>query len=207
VNEGSQFFFTASFEESRAQEQEQPLQTPPADLEGLSVLVIDDNAANRMILREMLSRWGARVTEAEDGPRGLSKLENAHKSSKPYRLVLLDRLMPDMDGYEVVERIRSTPTISGVTIMMLTSDNQSGDIARARELGIEHYLVKPVKLSELMEVIRAAMGEKRPPVEALPSAAKPPMKEDRRALRILLVDDSEDNRFLVQAFLKKTPTG
>ena len=100
-----------------------------------TVLIIDDNATNRLILSEMLSRWGAVVTAAEGGQQGMTELLRAESAGSPYALVLLDRRMPGVDGFEVAEAIHRHPTMAGTTILMLTSENRAGDIARGRTLG------------------------------------------------------------------------
>ena len=131
-------------------------------LADLKTLIIDDNDTNRLILSEMLSRWGAVVTEAEGGQQGLTELLRAEEAGSPYTLVLLDRRMPGVDGFEVAEAIHRHPTMAGTTILMLTSENRAGDIARGRTLGVAAYLVKPIKQAELLETIQEARGGDTP---------------------------------------------
>ena len=122
---GSRFHFTL------------PVGTPPAfpatappreagELRGLSVLVVDDNATNRRILHEVLTNWGMRPTGVDGGKAALRALEAARAEGDPFPLVLLDYQMPDMDGFEVAERIKQHPDLAGVTIMMLSSLGQRG---------------------------------------------------------------------------------
>jgi CheY-like chemotaxis protein len=178
---------------------------PVRDIRGLRTLVVDDNETNRLILREMLVRWGARVSEAEDGPEGLAELDRGSASGDPYGLVILDKHMPGMDGFEVAARIRDNPRIGRITVMMLVSFDREGDIARAKELGVSRYLVKPVKRSDLKEAIISALRNvEAPETPLVQSAAAPPVSSDH-PFRILLVDDSVDNRFLIQAYLKHHP--
>src|SRR5580765_4757426 len=200
VGAGSTFYFTARF----AVGSKPPLRVLSGltDLKGLKTLVIDDNTTNRLILREMLSRWGAVVTEAEGGEQGLSELLRAQQTAVPYALVLLDCRMPVVDGFQVAEQIHRHPTMAGTTILMLTSDNRAGDFARSRDLGVAAYLVKPVKRPELLEAIQQA----RAGATALPEPAAPGgVLEDARGLRILLAEDSLDNVLLIQSYLK--PSG
>ena len=203
VGQGSTFSFTAKF---RVQE-EPKVRTlvPPAELQEVKALVVDDSATNRMILKEILTGWGMRAAEVPTGMEGLAELMRAQESGDPYRLVLLDCRMPDMDGFQVAERLRAIPNLAGITIMMLTSDSRTDDKTRSQKLGMAGYLVKPVKRAELFEAIAAAMGKSplfapAPALDAAPAPAK-----DQRALRILLAEDSQDNRLLVQSYLKHTP--
>ena len=97
--------------------------------------------------------------EADSGAEGLRKLEESLASGRPYRLVVLDQLMPEMDGIEVVRRIRAHAELKDAAIMMLTSAHQSSIAAKCRDLGVGTYLVKPVKPSDLLAAIRKVLGK------------------------------------------------
>ncbi len=200
MGEGSTFSFTVKLGVQRTLKNVRPL--TEADIKGLNALVVDDNATNRMILSGLLSRWGARVTEAVDGAGCLEELKRAKGAGIPYGLLLLDCLMPGMDGFQVAEHIKNDTSLAGVTVMMLTSGNYAEPAARARRLGIARCLIKPIKQSELKEAIRHALGEAK--AAHAQSAAKR-QADGMPPLNILLVDDSPDNRLLVRAYFKKTP--
>ncbi len=197
---GSSFYFSCRFDPAHSSEQ--PLDTP-ADLNGLRVLVVDDCAANRLVLRETLASWGASVTEVDSGKDGLEQMQKAKTAQHPFELVLLDCRMPEMDGFEVTRKIQQNGAYAGTTVMMLTSDNRSGDITRARQLGLAAYMVKPIKRNDLLQAMNSALHPVQP--EDLPTEQQPESNPESRALKILLVDDSEDNRLLVTSFLKKLP--
>ena len=199
IGTGSTFYFTARF----AVGSKPPLRVPSGlmDLKDVKTLVIDDNTTNRLILREMLSRWGATVTEAEGGEQGLTELLRAQEAAVPYALVLLDCRMPVVDGFQVAEQIHRHPAMAGTTILMLTSDNRAGDFARSRDLGVAAHLVKPVKRPELLEAIQQARAGAALPEPAAPGG----VLEDALGLRILLAEDSLDNVLLIQSYLK--PSG
>jgi len=114
--------------------------------------------------------------------------------------------MPGMNGCEVATDIKQDASLDGTTLLMLTSDIRGGDLSAIRKLGVEGYLVKPVKRGELRDTINLALSHAaaagQPEAQA---PARPPLQEEQRPLRILLVDDSADNRLLVQAYLKATP--
>jgi len=194
---GSTFYFTARFSVGN----KPPLRVPSGlmDLKDVKTMVIDDNTTNRLILREMLSHWGAVVTEAEGGEQGLSELLRAQQAAVPYALVLLDCRMPAVDGFQVAKEIHQNPTMAGTTILMLTSDNRAGDFARSRDLGVAAYLVKPVKRAELLEAIQEARAGAAALVEP---AAPGGVREVAQGLRILLAEDSLDNVLLIQSYLK-----
>jgi signal transduction histidine kinase/CheY-like chemotaxis protein/HPt (histidine-containing phosphotransfer) domain-containing protein len=155
-----------------------------AEWNGMPALVIDDNATQRLALREMLSQWGFSVTEVESGRAGLRELERA---SPPFRLVLLDKLMPDMDGCVVAEQIKAAHLSPASIVVMLPSDHLHDDIARCRELGIAAHVTKPVKRSELFNAVSTVLGYasgETKKTERLTPAVQGPCR------RILLAEDN-----------------
>ena len=206
VGKGSTFFFTARFDLPQ-----QPAKAAPrsagVDLRGVPVLVVDDNATNRLILRELLSRAGAAVTEAANGEQALIEFGRAREAGRPYQLLLLDCVMPGMDGYEVAQRVRAEAAGSNLIILMLTSDNLTPKLARLRELGLDAYLVKPIRRAELFDAIASAIGKTAAHELQTRQAARQPTQIEGQVLpfvRILLADDSLDNRCLIEAYLAKT---
>ena len=176
----------------------------PASLEGLAVLVVDDNFTNRRILEEMLTAWRLKPVLAESARKAMSSLEKALDAGVPFPLVLVDANMPEMDGFALVEQIRRNPGLAGAIIMMLTSASQSGDAARCRELGVARYLIKPIGQSELLDAILQAVGSKP---QAVAPLSRPgihlPLRERRRGFRILLAEDNLVNQMLAVRLLEK----
>jgi CheY-like chemotaxis protein len=113
--------------------------------------------------------------------------------------------MPGLDGFGVADSISRNAELSGLTVMMLTSDNRSSDVARARELGFSDYLVKPVKKMDLEKAIRIALAQEAFPVRKAVQQEDELAHSEYPPLHILVVEDTEDNRLLVGAFLKKMP--
>jgi CheY-like chemotaxis protein len=213
LGRGSVFHFTANFQvpTDRAVERRAAV---TVILTGVRVLVVDDNFTIRLILREMLSSRGAEVDEAEDGPAALEHFERAMTSGIPYKLMLLDCRMPGMDGFEVAKRVKARAE-TGLTVLMLSSDDLKVELSRARELGLDAYLVKPVRRTDLFEAIRIAMASHTTHAGAgvveLEQAKALALTPDTAAktqpdlpLNILLADDSKDNRLLIHAYLKDT---
>ncbi len=178
-----------------------------ADLHNLKTLVVDDNATNRMILREILTGWHAQVTEAVSGAAALAEMTRAQDAAAPYQLVLLDRRMPDMDGVQVATALHARPWQSEMAILLLTSDERALGVAQTRALGITDSLRKPIKRADLLRAIHAALGTPLPVAEPVSAGSAVAVTAARRDLRILLVDDSEQNRAVVQTFLKAMPYG
>jgi PAS domain S-box-containing protein len=172
-------------------------------LRGLPVLVVDDNAANRRILQEMLLAWQMNPELTESGPEALSILERATTEGTPFSLILLDAQMPGMDGFSVVERIKQDARLAKSVVIMLTSGGFRGDAARCRELGIKGYLTKPIKRSDLLEAIKAVLGSQTAAGASPSVVTVHSLRESRGRLRILLAEDNRVNQALAVRLLEK----
>jgi CheY-like chemotaxis protein len=204
VGAGTTISFTACFGVQKDRKIEKTT-IEKVSIKDMKVLIIDDNATNRMILREMLNGFGASATEAEDGPGGLEALEQGIAIKKPFALVLLDYQMPDMDGFEVAERIRKNNLLNNVPVILLTSLLMMGEQAKARQLGISAVLRKPVKRAELKETIDMAMGRPGHKGEGEQSSISPAPSDEKESMNILIAEDNQDNRLLLLSYLKNTP--
>jgi len=149
---GSTFSFTVTFEKRPVY----VAQPTPADLAGRRALVVDDNQANRVILEKQLSSWGVRTASAADGEQALELLRSA--AGDPYDLAVLDMQMPGMDGIQLARRIKAEPGISETRLVLLTSMGRRGDGEEASQAGIEAYLTKPTRQSDLYDALVAVMG-------------------------------------------------
>ena len=185
---GSTFHFTAWFEGQQPGMENLPSRW--RTLTDLPVLIVDDNATNRRILEEVFTNWRMRPIAVEGGVAALATLEKSVCTDQPFAVVLLDGHMPDMDGFALAERISKDRRYAGTKLVMLTSAGQPEDVVRCRKLGISAYLTKPIKQSELFDVIVSAIGQ---PVEERVSAPKR-RKRSRPALRKLQVLVAEDNQ-------------
>ncbi len=202
-SQGSTFSFTAQF--TIQAEPKGHSEKGALDMKGVRVLVVDDNETNRMILRNSLSKLGAIITEADDGEHGFAEFKRAIGTAAPYQLALIDRRMPGMDGFELAQHIKETMgNIKNTAVMMLTSDNRSGDLALCKELDIAFYLVKPVKKQELLDAIATIMGRQiAPPPSKIPDIRQVDFSSIR-SFNLLLVEDSADNRLIIQSYFKRT---
>jgi len=180
--------------------------TAPLDLarlRGLSVLVVDDNATNRRILQDMLRRWEAAPVLVESGRDALAALHSATSSGEPFQLVLLDNMMPEMDGFMLAEEIARQPGLAGSTLMMLSSADRRENIARCRDLGVKAYLTKPIKRSELQAVMLALLGGSSGQELHASIAVRCSIAEGTSCLRVLLAEDNTVNQKLAVKLLEK----
>jgi CheY-like chemotaxis protein len=205
LGKGSVFHFTARFgkQDGTSSQEAAARERESVNLIDLPVLVVDDNATNRRILEEILTKWAMRPTSVDSGPLALDVLHKARVAGEPYALVLLDVHMPGMDGFEVAQRIKQTHNLSGATVMMLTSATRPGDIHRCKELGVAAYLIKPVRRTELLEAMLSALGERAAEPGPVRVSSHRSVNERRRGVRILLAEDNPVNQTVALRLLTK----
>ncbi|HEX5271751.1 MAG TPA: response regulator, partial [Gemmataceae bacterium] len=163
----------------------------PEELRDLPVLVVDDNRTNRRVLEDVLANWGMRPALAADGPAALARLTAAADRGEPFRLALLDVMMPGMDGFQLAERIRRDARLTGCTLLMLSSAGLMDDSSRCADLGISRYLIKPVKQSDLRDALLRALGT---PQDGGRPAGSPEAPRPGRVLSVLLAEDGLVNQ-------------
>jgi CheY-like chemotaxis protein/HPt (histidine-containing phosphotransfer) domain-containing protein len=196
VGQGSTFSFSIPL--SIATQPPSDRSTVETELDGLRVLIVDDNATNRFIIKSALAHTGVITAEAENGADAIAEMRRAHQAGEPYGVLLLDYYMPEMDSLELMQRRAGETALQSATILMLTSDNRVGNWERCRELGVDGYMVKPIRTPSLIAAISKAITAKR----ARDEAARPTISTElMKHLRILLVDDSEDNAFLIRSYI------
>ena len=166
-------------------------------LQGLYVLVVDDNETNRLILRRTLDAWGCRIVEAASGGEGLERLAACDAAGTPVRLAILDMHMPEMDGQELARRIRDDARFADVPLVLLSS---VGALADARQMGFAEALAKPVRQATLLRAILSALGggSAERPVEQ-----EPAFRALSERLRVLLAEDNRVNRLVAINMLKR----
>jgi len=169
-------------------------------LHGLRVLIVDDNETNRRILLEMLSSWKMRPTAVESAAKAEEALRHALGESDRFQLVLVDALMPETDGFELIERIRKEENLQDPVVLMLSSVDRQLFADRGRQLKMSAFLEKPVAQSDLLDAIMSVIGptpgcDSEDDVEAAAT--------DRKSLRVLLAEDTRVNQLVVQQSLAK----
>jgi two-component system sensor histidine kinase/response regulator len=199
---GSTFSFTADF--GLGKEKAKKRFKPSADLRGMKVLVVDDNATSRGIFQEMLESFSFEVTVAASGQEGLNELEKASES-RPFKLVIMDWKMPGMGGIEAARRIKNHKGLSKIpAIVMVTAYGREEVMQQVEEVGLEGFLLKPVSPSMLFDVIMQAFGEAVPEITRV--AKRPEQKaealKDIRGAHVLLVEDNEINQQVAKEILE-----
>ncbi|MBU0729964.1 MAG: response regulator [Proteobacteria bacterium] len=218
VGKGSTFYFSLTFRKQKGSAT--PVYIKPPNISGMRVLVIDDNTTNRLILTEMLTNWGMSPDAVSSGKEGFATLKKEATGNNPYRLLILDFQMPDMDGFAVTQLIKNEPCLAGLTLVILTSMGVKGDGARCRELGVDAYLPKPFGQSELFDMIMKSLSDHSALNRDL--ITRHMLREERAIIRgklsmgsrkqhplegiqlsVLVAEDNPINQKLAQALLKK----
>jgi two-component system sensor histidine kinase/response regulator len=196
--EGATFHFTADL--GIAEEQPASKHFERSSLAGMPVLVVDDNFTNRRILEEMLKSWHLQPSVADGGVAALTEMQKAANQGRPYRLILLDCMMPGMDGFSLAELIGSNDSLNCPTMIMISSATRPGDADRCRRLGIVRHMTKPVIKSELFNTICDALDKHQGRASAqVPESPKP----RGPALHVLLVEDGLVNQRVARGFLER----
>jgi CheY-like chemotaxis protein len=197
---GSTFHFTAHLK--RAPAHWRPRRRP-VGVRGRRALIVDDNATNRRILREMLASWGMLPTEAASADEATRLVKEALHEGRPYDILLLDFQMPGKNGFQVMEELTDAEALAESVVMMLTSAERSNHRARCRQLGIKRCLTKPVSPSELLDNITDVLHPTGPEPDVpgqVDAPRRPPVRLD---LSVLLAEDNEINRKVAQHMLER----
>ena len=199
---GSTFHFTVRLASQQILGAKPPV--PGMDeLRDLRVLVADDNASARMVLRDLLLEWGMKPELAEGGRDALALLAQSNNNGNPFRLVVLDAHMPGVDGYDVAEKMRDEPKYSAGAVILLTSAGWRGDANFCRSLGIRGYLPKPVTRTDLLQTIQSVISPRESADDKPPLVTQHTLREWRSKLNVLLAEDNKVNQVLALRLLEK----
>jgi signal transduction histidine kinase/DNA-binding response OmpR family regulator len=178
--------------------------SPAQDLQGKRVLLVDDNAVNRQVLGKHLRQSNVQLDEAASGETALQLMETP--GSPDFDLILVDYQMPEMDGFELVSRIKSNRRFDQVKLIILSSSAVRGQAARCREMGIHAYLTKPIAQEELINAIQGVLGNS-PPATSDPGSpdlvTRHTLHEEKTPLKILVAEDNAINQKLITMILGK----
>lgn len=199
VGKGSEFFFTANFEKTNApRDLVERRKNRVEQLSGSRVLIVDDNATNRTILQGILERFAIQVEALDSGDGAINKLRMAAQANDPYDIVIVDALMPGIDGFTVIEEINKNTELKSTTVLMLSSADRSTFMDRAKGLDIDGFLDKPVARRDLLEILSVLTFGSESEDQSNQAISTIPASR-----RVLVVEDTPANQKVVQAMLRK----
>ena len=200
VGRGSTFHFTAAFARPHATAVESEARQPKA-LDGLRVLVVDDNATNRRILEAMLGSWHMKPHPVSDARSAMAKLREA-SAAEQFHVVIADSQMPGVDGFALARRIKRDQRLRDIRVVLLTSAGRSGDAERSRRIGVD---ASPHETGETLGPARYPGHARRRDDQARARAFDAHARAQwlDRPLRILVAEDNPVNRKLVTTLLQK----
>jgi PAS domain S-box-containing protein len=211
LGKGSTFWFTAAFE--RQPLLEGVVSPSKSHLEGLNVLIVDDNETNRRIVEHQVASWGMQSTCVATGADALTALRSGSAIGKSYDLAILDMQMPEMDGLMLARAIKSDPTIIATRLLILTPFGQRQQAETLRTYGISRCLTKPLKQSQLFDSIASVMAEETRRSEGADSSraahpavnveVKPQPENGTRKARVLLAEDNKINQIMALSQLRR----
>lgn len=194
---GSTFWFTAVVEKCAPPEAATPVDL---DLHNAHLLIVDDNDANRLLVRTLVAQWRGRCDEAIDAHQALAALRGAAAAGDHYDLALLDMQLPDVDGATLAQWIREDAALAATPLILLTSLGYQS--AANNDVRFAAQIAKPLRQAQLREQIALALGRQRPvgANEHQPTARR---TAPARPLRILLAEDNAVNQKVALMMLKK----
>jgi signal transduction histidine kinase/PleD family two-component response regulator len=201
---GSTFWFTLVL--GKQPEDRKTEVVIPEDIRGQRILIVDDHATNRLVLRELLRSWDCRFEEAENGEQALERLREALAETDPFRIALVDMQMPVMDGATLGGKIKADPDLNPTRLVMLTSAGMRGDASRLKAIGFSAYLNKPVKKSHLYDSLATVLGIPSTPSRerSTPIITRYGLEEaKKRRVRILVAEDNVVNQKVALHILQK----
>ena len=209
-DQGSKFKFDLTFKKKNKKTLNNILLD--SKLKGMKVLVVDDNNAAREMMYEVLTCFNFKVKAVESGEKAIDELKKALKTDKPYKLVMLDMIMPGIDGIETAKTIRKNSDISDVSIIIMTGFAREELMHQANKTDIDAFLMKPIKQSVLLDTIMDVFNAK--PIPLLDSEVKSLPAQNNNddfsnkfwklnGLNILLAEDNEINQLVAVKILEE----
>lgn len=181
---------------------ESPSAAPSVDLQGRRILVVDGNPVSRMIIQAHLSDLGATIIESHTGTSALATLDAAHARHEPMDLAIVDSHLPDQHGMSLAQALRQRADTVAMPVVLHTEEVRHATARYTDTVTIAGYLYKPLSRTRLLNAVNSALRTPAPPQAVQPPSANHSSTSDPHPLRVLLVEDMEDNRVLITLFLK-----
>jgi len=186
LNQGSCFSFNLCLEQSKQAIQQK---ADISSLQGLNILVVDDNATNRDILSDQLEYWGANCHCTSTGIQAIKYLKDAKRHNISYQIALLDWHMPEMDGLTLAKALHENPQLQPLSLVMLSSDSAPIDPEQSTNCGIKYFLTKPIIQKKLLDCLLELIG-----TASFPKPSLLPTKQTILSGNILLAEDNLVNQ-------------
>jgi PAS domain S-box-containing protein len=209
--QGSQFWFTITFEKQLLSERNDRQLRCQVDLQGVKLLVVDDSETNRKIVVYQTTNWGIIVQEASNAEEALVALRQAVAVGQPYQVAILDMHMPDIDGEQLGKKIKADPLLADTILVMTSSLARTLTQQQGRDLGFSAYLTKPVKQSRLFDCLIEVINWSKDGWDSLETFSSETFEQNNLAfsavqefgqIRILLTEDSAANQKVAMYQLK-----
>ena len=191
---GAEFSFAIDMKRVVADSHDDSSRQKP--LKGMKVLVVDDHPVNRQILDELLEDWGAVAQTVAKGETAIELVEQSIQRDDPFELILLDYMMPEMDGLELGRQIRSLTGSSAPKMIMLSSSNQQHDSDLLKQIGIARTVTKPMVRSEFLEIMLQVIASEEGADDALGGNFQ------KKSLTVLVAEDGFANQQVALGLLK-----
>jgi len=209
LGEGSTFSFSINLTKSK----QAKVVVPNIDIKNVPMLVVDDNATNRLVLKAQLEHWGAIVYEADGGLTALALLEsNACSNQKNIKMAFFDMHMPHMDGAQLAKHVKNSQDLKDIKLVMMTSMAARGDASYFAGLGFSAYFPKPAITKDLFKTLNLCLCQEKNSTAELPLITHHYLKElevidedndakDISQCRLLLVEDNRINQEVAKHIL------
>lgn len=196
---GSCFEFALEFEVEEHEQQQSAL-VHDVHLEGLKILIVDDNAVQRKILKEMCESWQMIPTVSANASQALALIDQINFTKDIFDFLLIDAHMPEMNGFTLIERIRKRRACDTSKIIMMVEAGNVHDVTRCRQNGVEIHIRKPVYQSRLFDAIVNYIGA---PAQKRKQTFHKRNAQEKKSLKVLVVEDNPVNQLVATKLLER----
>ena len=200
---GTEFSFCLRFSKSDSKQTDQINEKiPTADVEGTKVLIVDDNTTFRKILLSLLKHWKIKVIAVGNGQSAWEELNIAKDNTESFQAAIIDMHMPDMNGVELAQKIKSDIRLQDTKLITMTSFGKKGDAGKMENAGFSAYLTKPIRKKDLLNSLKVVLfneniGEKK-------IITRHSIRDmEKNNIRILIAEDNKVNQLVAKKMLQQ----